>query len=49
MISLPWGVADYLALHPDVEIEPARRSHAGPVWFSVISGAAGAADSHLVQ
>lgn len=32
MISLPTGVADYLAPHPDVEIEPARRrTHSGPV------------------
>ena len=49
MISLPRGVADCLAPHPDVEIEPARRSHAGPVWFSIIIGAAGAAGSHPVR
>ena len=48
MISLPRGVADYLAPHPDVEIEPARSSRSGPVLFSVISGSAGVGGSHLV-
>ena len=44
MISLPRGVADYLAPHPDVEIEPARRHvRSGPVWFSVLAGQRAAA------
>ena len=33
MISLPRGVADYLAPHPDVEIEPARRPSSGRCCF----------------
>ena len=33
MISLPRGVADCLAPHPDVEIEPARSSRSGLVLF----------------
>lgn len=38
MISLPRGVADSLAPHPDLEIEPARRHvHPGPVLFSVLA------------
>ena len=53
MISLPRGVADFLAPHPDVEIdveiEPARSSRSGPVLFSVISGSAGVGGSHLVR
>src|SRR5262245_58330020 len=38
MISLPRGVADCLAPHPDLEIEPARRrAHSGPVLVSVLA------------
>lgn len=38
MISLPRGVADSLAPHPDFEIGPARRHvHPGPVLFSVLA------------
>ncbi len=44
MISLPRGVADYLAPHPDVEIEPARRHvRSGPVFVSVLAGQRAAA------
>jgi hypothetical protein len=50
MISLPRGVADYLAPHPDVEIEPARRHvRSGPVLFSVISESAGGGRSRRVR
>ena len=37
MISVPSGVADSLAPHPDREIGPARSSHSGPVLFSVLA------------
>ena len=44
MISLPRGDAAYLAPHPEVEIEPARRHvHPGPVLFSVLAGPQAAA------
>ena len=37
MISVPSGVADYLAPHPDWEIGPARSANSGPVLFSVLA------------
>lgn len=49
MISLPRGVADCLAPHPDMEIEPARSSRSGPVLFSVISESAGGGGSRRVR
>jgi len=36
MISVPSGVADYLAPHPEVEIEPAE-DRPGPVCFAALA------------